>query len=103
MDADDEDGMPETRLVRVRGQVQGIGYRDSVRTPGSSARRLRLGAQPDGRFGRNDAAGLIPCSLPKMCAWLSGGMSVALVDELEVTGVQPAFARLDHFERLSTL
>lgn len=29
MGADDEDGMLETQLVRVRGHVQGIGYREA--------------------------------------------------------------------------
>ncbi len=38
-----------------------------------------------------------------MCAWLSEGMSAAPVDELEVTGIQPPFARFDNFERLPTL
>jgi acylphosphatase len=38
-----------------------------------------------------------------MYDWLSEGMSAALVDELEVTEVQPPFARFDNFERLPTL
>jgi acylphosphatase len=44
-----------------------------------------------------------PEQLADMCAWLSEGMSAALVDELEVTEVQPPFARFDDFERLPTL
>ena len=44
-----------------------------------------------------------PEQLAEMCAWLSEGMSAALVDELEVTEVPPPFARFDNFERLPTL
>ena len=44
-----------------------------------------------------------PEQLAEMCAWLSEGMSAALVDALEVTEVQPPFARFDNFERLPTL
>ncbi|WP_413231309.1 hypothetical protein [Paraburkholderia kirstenboschensis] len=44
-----------------------------------------------------------PELLADICAWLSEGMPAALVDELEVIELQPPFARLDHFERLSTL
>jgi acylphosphatase len=44
-----------------------------------------------------------PEQLAVMCAWLSEGMSAALVDELEVTEVPPPFVRFDNFERLPTL
>lgn len=44
-----------------------------------------------------------PEQLADMSAWLSEGMSAALVDGLEVTEVPPPFARFEHFERLPTL
>jgi hypothetical protein len=44
-----------------------------------------------------------PEQLAAMCAWLSEGMSAALVEELEVTEVPPPFARFDNFERMPTL
>ncbi|MGF6923193.1 acylphosphatase [Paraburkholderia sp. 40] len=102
MDADDEDEALETRLVQVRGQVQGIGYREAC---------VRQ-AQAIGVTGwvRNRMDGSVevmlqgsPEQLANMCMWLSEGMSAALVDELEVTEVQPPFARFDQFERLPTL
>jgi acylphosphatase len=44
-----------------------------------------------------------PEQLADMCAWLSEGMSAALVDGLEVTEVAPPFSRFEHFDRLPTL
>ncbi len=102
METDENDGMLETRLARGRGQVQGVGYREAC------VRR----AQALGVTGwvRNRMDGSVeamlqgsPEQLADMCAWLSEGMSAALVDELEVTEVQPPFARFDDFERLPTL
>jgi acylphosphatase len=102
MDEDQKDGMLETRLVRVRGIVQGIGYREAC------VRRAHvLGVTG---WVRNRMDGSVeamvqgsPKQLADMCAWLSEGMSAALVDGLEVTEVAPPFARFGHFERLPTL
>ena len=44
-----------------------------------------------------------PRQLADMFSWLRDGMTWALVDELEVTRVQPPFPRFDRFERLPTL
>ncbi|MFL9862178.1 acylphosphatase [Paraburkholderia madseniana] len=102
MEDDQKDGMLETRLVRVRGLVQGIGYREAC-----VRRAHALGVTG---WVRNRMDGSVeamvqgsPEQLADMCAWLSEGMSAALVDELEVTEVPPPFARFDHFERLPTL
>jgi acylphosphatase len=102
MESYDKDEPLETRLVLVRGQVQGIGYREAC------VRRAReLGVTG---WVRNRTDGSVeamlqgsPAQLADMCAWLSEGMSAALVEELEVTEVQPPFPRFDHFERLPTL
>ncbi|RKE25239.1 acylphosphatase [Paraburkholderia sp. BL23I1N1] len=97
-----EDGMLETRLVRVHGQVQGIGYREAcVRY----ATELGVTGWVRNRMDGSVEALLqgSPEQLADMCAWLSEGMSAALVDELAVTEVQPPFTRFDDFERLPTL
>ena len=102
MEDDEEEGMLETRVVRVRGTVQGIGYREAC------VRR----AQALGVTGwvRNRMDGSVeamvqgsPKQLADVCAWLSEGMSAALVDGREVTEVAPPLARFEHFERLPTL
>ncbi len=102
MEPDDNDGMLETRLVRVRGRVQGVGYRDAcVRR----AMALRVTGWVRNRTDGSVEAMLqgSPEQLADMCAWLSEGMSAALVDDLDVTEVQPPFPRFEHFERLATL
>jgi acylphosphatase len=88
--------------VRVRGVVQGVGYREA-----SVRRAYELGVTG---WVRNRMDGSVeamvqgsPEQLADMCAWLSEGMSAALVDGLEVTEVAPPFARFEHFERLPTL
>lgn len=102
MEDEQKDGMLETRLVRVRGIVQGIGYREAC-----VRRAHALGVTG---WVRNRMDGSVeamvqgsPGQLADMCAWLSEGMSAALVDGLEVTEAPPPFARFEHFERLPTL
>jgi acylphosphatase len=102
METDNQDGMLETRLVQVRGQVQGIGYREAC------VRRAR--AMGVTGWVRNRMDGSVEVilqgsaeQLADMCAWLSEGMPAALVDELDVVELQPPFARFDQFERLPTL
>ena len=97
-----DDGMLETRLVRVRGQVQGIGYREACV---HRARALAVTGWVRNRLDGSVEAMLqgSPEQLADMCAWLNEGMSAALVEELEVTEVQAPFARFENFERLPTL
>src|SRR5579864_4103117 len=102
MESHEKDEPLETRLVRVRGDVQGIGYREAC-----VRRAHSLGVTG---WVRNRMDGSVeamlqgsPEQLSAMCAWLSEGMSAALVDELSVTEVPPPFARFDNFERLPTL
>ncbi|CAB3804619.1 acylphosphatase [Pararobbsia alpina] len=92
----------ETRLVYVRGQVQGIGYRQAC-----VRRATALGVTG---WVCNLMDGSVeavlqgsPEQLAEMCAWLIDGMSAALVEELQVTAVQPPFARFDSFERMPTV
>ncbi len=68
----------------------------------------RRGASPAGVRNRMDGSVEVmlqgsPEQLATMCAWLSDGMSAALVDELEVIEVPPPFARFDYLDRLPTL
>ncbi|RDK05905.1 acylphosphatase [Cupriavidus lacunae] len=101
MQTDINEGMLETRLVRVRGRVQGIGYREACV---HRAHELGVTGWVRNRMDESIEAMLqgSPKQLADMCAWLSEGMSAALVEELEVTEVQPPFARFDSFERLPT-
>jgi acylphosphatase len=97
-----ENGMLQTRLVRVRGRVQGIGYREAcVR----HAQALCVTG-----WVRNRMDGSVelmlqgwPKQLADMCEWLSEGMPAALVEELEVTEMPPPFPRFDRFDWLPTL
>jgi acylphosphatase len=102
MEDDQNNGMLETRLVRVLGIVQGIGYREAcVRR----AHALGVTGWVRNRMD-NSVEAMIqgsPEQLAEMCAWLTEGMSAALVDRLEVTEVPPPFARFEHFGRLPTL
>lgn len=101
MDSRDNEGAIESWLVRVRGRVQGIGYREAC------VRQAR--AQGITGWVRNRVDGSVevllqgsPEQLADLCSWLRDGMSAALVDALEVTPVQPPLTRSDHFERLPT-
>jgi acylphosphatase len=102
MESRDKDERLETRLVRVRGRVQGIGYREACVC---RARALGVTGWVRNRLDSSVEAMIqgSPEQLADMCAWLSEGMSAAIVDELEATEVPPPFARFDRFERLPTL
>lgn len=84
VEADDKDGMLETRLVRVRGRVQGIGYREA-----SVRRAQALGVMGWVRHRMDDWVEAMlqgsPEQLADMCPLFSEDSSAALVDELEVT------------------
>lgn len=102
MESGDKDEPLETRLVKVRGQVQGIGYREAcVRRAGELGVTGWVRNRMDGSVEAMLQGS--PEQLAAMCTWLSEGMSAALVDGLEVTEVQAPFARFDDFERLPTL
>ncbi|KVN92522.1 acylphosphatase [Burkholderia ubonensis] len=92
----------ETRLVRVRGVVQGIGYREAcVR----HATRIGVTGWVRNRMDGSVEAMLqgSPKQLDEMCAWMSEGMPAALVDGIDVSEVRPPVARLEGFDRLPTL
>jgi acylphosphatase len=102
MDAGDEGKALETWLLRVRGRVQGIGYREAcVRR----ARALGITGWVRNRTDASVEAMLQgpPQRLADMCAWLRDGMPAALVRDLEVTQLPPPLPRFDAFERRPTM
>ena len=102
MQADRSDGLIETRLIRIYGRVQGIGYREAC-----VRRAVELGVTGWVRNRMDESVEVMVQGLPEpvaeMCAWLREGMSAALVEALEVTELQPPIARFDCFERLPTV
>ncbi|MFM0342119.1 acylphosphatase [Paraburkholderia fungorum] len=99
MEIDQKDRVLETRLVGVRGLVQGIGYREAcVRRAHALAVtgwvRNRMDGSVDAMLQGS------PEQLAAMCAWLSERTSAALVDELQETEAEPPFPRFGIFERL---
>ncbi len=95
-------GGTESRLVRLHGRVQGVGYRE---TCVHHARALGLTG-----WVRNRSDGSVevllqgsPNQLAHMCDWLRTGVPGAKVDSIEVKDVPRPFDRLDAFERLPTL
>ncbi len=101
MDSHGKTGTIESWLVRVRGRVQGVGYREAC------VRRAR--AMGITGWVRNRIDGSVEVmlqgpaeQLADMCNWLRDGISTALVDGLEVSKMQPPLPRLDHFDRLDT-
>jgi acylphosphatase len=98
----DEAGTFESWLVRVRGRVQGIGYRDAC------IRRARAAGLTGWVRNRIDGSVEVmlqgpPARLAEMCDWLRDGMPAALVDDVAVVPAQPPLPRLDRFERRPTL
>ncbi len=96
-----DDGAIETWCVRVRGRVQGVGYREAcVR----AARTLGVTG-----WVRNSADGAVealiqgrPAALARMRDWLGRGPPMAVVDALTVAAVEPPGAVFDRFDRRAT-
>jgi acylphosphatase len=95
-------GALECRLVRVRGRVQGVGYRQACV---GQARTLGVTGWVRNRMDESVEALLqgSPRQLARMCDCLREGVPYALVESLEVTSVAPPFARFDRFVRRPTL
>ena len=90
------------RIVRARGRVQGVGFRDSCQR---KARQLGITGWVRNRMDDSVEALLqgSAAQLDAMCAWLREDVPYALVEDLAVTEVRPPFARHDRFERLPTV
>jgi len=97
----DRDAPLEARLVRVRGRVQGVGYRYAC---AQQARALGIAGWVRNRMDDSVEAMLqgTPAQLARMCHWMRDEMPSALVDAMDVTVVPPPFARFDGFEQRPT-
>jgi acylphosphatase len=96
-----QDGLQETWLVRVRGRVQGVGYRDSC---------VRY-AQVNGIRGwvRNRRDGSVELTLQgpqsaiaTMRTWLQHTVPGAHVTGMDAEQLRDAAERFDGFQRLQT-
>jgi acylphosphatase len=92
----------ETWLLRIRGRVQGIGYRDAC------IRRARLlGVTGWVRNRMDDSVEAMLQgpreTLARMLEWLREGVPGAWVEDIEMTELPPPFPRFDAFERRPTL
>jgi acylphosphatase len=98
----DRDGPLETRLVRVRGRVQGVGYRHACV---QQARALGVTGWVRNRMDDSVEAMLqgTPRQLTQMCDWMRDDMPAALVEDMDVTDVRPPFPRFDRFEQQPTM
>lgn len=101
MDAQDENGPVEHRLVRVRGIVQGVGFRDGC---------MRY-ARAQGITGwvRNRRDGSVeallqgsPAQVAQLCEWLRHGVPGARVDAMEQTSAPAPSPPLRSFDILPT-
>ena len=98
-------GQPDAAIecwsVRIRGRVQGIGYRD-----GCTREADRLGVKG---WVRNRIDGSVealmlgpPAQLQQLAAWLQRGPPAARVDAVNVTPVAPPYPDCQCFERRPT-
>jgi len=92
----------ETWLLRIRGRVQGIGYRDAC------IRRARLlGVTGWVRNRMDDSVEAMLQgpreALARMLEWLREEVPGAWVEDIEVTELPQPFPRFDAFERRPTL
>ncbi|MDM0104228.1 acylphosphatase [Variovorax sp. J22R24] len=92
----------ESRLARVRGIVQGVGFREACVC---QARALGITG-----WVRNRTDGSVevmvqgsPEQLAEMCAWLRNGVPSAVVDSLEVNSLRSPVERVGQFDRLPTV
>ena len=91
----------ETRLVRVHGRVQGVGYRYACV---QQARALGVTGWVRNRMDDSVEAMLqgTPQQLERMCSWMRDEMPAALVERMDVSEVPAPFPRFDRFEQQPT-
>ena len=91
----------QTRLARVRGRVQGVGYRDAC-----AREAARLGVAG---WVRNRVDGSVevlmqgsPDALAQLHAWLARGPAAARVDRVELSTPPGPVPPCEDFERRPT-
>jgi acylphosphatase len=96
------DASLETRLVRVYGRVQGVGYRYACV---QQARSLGITGWVRNRMDDSVEAMLqgTPDQLVQMCDWMRDDMPAALVEKMDVSHIAPPFPRFDRFEQRPTV
>jgi acylphosphatase len=101
MDSSQSDAPLETRLVRVHGRVQGIGYRHACV---QQARALGITGWVRNRMDDSvEALQQGPAAqVARMCDWMRDEMPAALVEKMDVSEVPPPFPRFDRFEQRPT-
>jgi len=101
MDTGNHNAPLETRLVQVRGRVQGVGYRYACV---QQARALGVTGWVRNRMDDSVEAMLqgTPQQLERMCEYMRDEMPCALVEAMDVTPVEPPFPRFDGFEQRPT-
>jgi acylphosphatase len=101
MDSSQSDAPLETRLVRVHGRVQGIGYRHACV---QQARALGITGWVRNRMDDSVEALLQgpAAQVARMCDWMRDEMPAALVEKMDVSEVPPPFPRFDRFEQRPT-
>ena len=97
----ERDGPLRTRLVRVRGRVQGVGYRHACV---QQARALGVTGWVRNRMDDSVEAMLQGTlrQVTQMCDWMRDDMPAALVEDMDVTEVTPPFPSFDRFEQRPT-
>lgn len=90
-----------TQLVRVRGRVQGVGYRYACV---QQARALGITGWVRNRMDDSVEAMLqgSPEQLERMCDWMNNDMPAALVEAMEVIEIPPPCPKFHRFEQRPT-
>lgn len=100
MDRDSNDPL-ETKLVRVFGRVQGVGYRYACV---QEARAQAVTGWVRNRMDDSVEAMLqgTPQQLARMCDWMREGPPSALVERMNIADVPAPFPRYDGFAQRPT-
>ena len=79
--------------VVVSGDVQGVGYRYTMRMVAARRRRRRLGAQPPRRHASRPRSRATPAQVDEVLAWMAEGPPGSRVDAAQVTDAAPTGER----------
>jgi acylphosphatase len=101
MNSHDADGLVEQWVLRVRGRVQGVGYRDAcVRRARAVGIRGWVRNRSDGSVEMTLQGS--PADVAAMRTWLQTSVPGARVTDLDATQVPAPFPHLSGFDRLPT-